>query len=123
MFSGRGSAAEIAKFEDKGWKPSLLLLPRFFGCCYWWGESVVRLVPQAIGIVQPTHFTEQEFLHFREFVGVVGVFGEIGEHGVVLGFAVFGDKLVRVFRQVEELGFADGAVQDVELGELTIAFF
>ena len=66
------------------------------------------------------HFDFEEGFHFGEFFGVSGVLGEVSEFGIF--FTVFGEKLVGVLFEIEELGFADGAVEDVEFHELPVAF-
>ena len=66
------------------------------------------------------HFSFEEGFHFGEFFGVSGVLGEVSEVGIF--FTVFGEKLVGVLFEIEELGFADGAVEDVEFHELPVAF-
>ena len=84
------------------------LLPGF-----WRSESVVGLVPKAIGIVQTAHLGEQQSFHFGQFIGVSRVLGEVGQQGILL--AVLGNKLIRVLGQVEQLSLPHGAVQDIVL--------
>lgn len=49
-----------------------------------------------------------------------GVPGEVFEFGIIL--AVFGEEFVGIVLEVEELGFADGAVENVEFDELPVTF-